>query len=291
MNVVVLGEALCDFFALDAQGRPTMSAHAHRFVRVTGGAPTNFAFGLVRRGISVALLSELGDDPMGAFLMAELTRAGVDVSGVRQSKRAKTGISFIQVDPAGERSFDFYCVPSSDMLIDADTVRGRLPGKVLFHFGTNSMIFPGGREAIAMCVASVRAAGGLVSCDLNARPHNWPSEGALREQALWAAKNCDWLKTSDEELALLGVPPERLCTLGPSLIAFTEGPRGARIFTRDGLAASGPTLARTIVDTTGAGDAFYSAFVAAELQGGSHAAALQAGSEHAAEVIAHIGAT
>ena len=98
MKVVILGEALCDLFAIDAEGRPTSSEHAHGYVRLAGGAPTNFAIGLARRGLAVELMSELGDDPMGRFLVASLRAEGIATDAIRVSRRAKTGVSFISID-------------------------------------------------------------------------------------------------------------------------------------------------------------------------------------------------
>ncbi len=298
-EVVVLGEALCDFFALDESGVATTSGAAHRFVRISGGAPANFAIGLARRGVSVEMLTELGDDPMGRFLLDALNVERIGTTHVRVSSRAKTGVSFVSVDGQGERSFDFYRVPSSDMLIDPHTVAGRLPlrGVKVFHFGTNSLLFPGGREAIALCVRSAREHGVLVSCDLNLRAHNWPSQAEMAEQARWAAAQSDWLKISDEELAACtgsSEPDEAAAWLlarGVRLIALTEGPLGARIYDQQGLRARGPSLAIDVLDTTGAGDAFYSGFVSSTLGGQDAERALRAGLENAASVIAQVGAT
>lgn len=299
MRVCVVGEMLCDFFAVDRAARaPHAVDHGEDFVRIAGGAPANFATGLARQGIAAALISLVGDDPMGRFLRAALAAEGVDVSRVANTQRAKTGVSFISVTPQGHRSFDFYRVPSADMLLDAACVQPHLPLQCeLVHFGSNSLIHAEGREAVAMAVTAAHARGALRSCDLNLRAHLWPSADAMREQGEWCVRNADWVKISDEEIEPLtgAQTPDAAAqwcfARGVRSVVLTLGERGALLF-QHGQAplqvAADPCIVR---DTTGAGDAFYSGFVGARLRGLTDALALAAGARNAASVCATVGAT
>jgi fructokinase len=295
MKVCVVGEMLCDFFAVDGARPHAVDVGSH-FQRIAGGAPANFATGLARQGIATAMLSLVGDDPMGRFLLASLASEGVDVSRVARTRRAKTGVSFVSVARDGNRSFDFYRVPSADMLLDRACVEPHLPlGCALVHFGSNSLIHPEGREAVALAVASAHAGGALRSCDLNLRAHLWPSAEAMREQAEWAVRQADWMKMSDEEIEPLTGQrsPEGAAewcfARGCTCLVLTLGEAGAMLFQRERLRVDAAPC--VVVDTTGAGDAFYSGFVGARLRGLGDAQALACGARNAASVCATIGAT
>lgn len=297
MRVCVVGEMLCDFFAVD-DGSPHAVDEGEHFVRVAGGAPANFATGLARQGIATAMLSLVGDDPMGRFLCAALGAQGVDVSRVAKTSRSKTGVSFISVTPAGQRSFDFYRVPSADMLLDVSCVEAHLPLSCeLVHFGSNSLIHEGGRAAVAMAVTSGHARGALRSCDLNLRAHLWPTPALMREQGEWCVRNADWLKISDEECEPLtgstdhSVAAQWCFAHGVSCVVLTMGEGGAVLLQRGQPPLRVLAEPCAVLDTTGAGDAFYSGFVGARLRGFDDARAMAAGARNAASVCATVGAT
>lgn len=297
MRVCVVGELLCDFFAVDS-GQPHGVDVGQNFLRIAGGAPANFATGLARQGVATAMVGLVGDDPMGRFLCAALASEGVDVSRISTTRRAKTGVSFISVTPEGHRSFDFYRVPSADMLLDATCVEPHLPLQCeLVHFGSNSLIHREGRDAVSMAVAAAHARGALRSCDLNLRAHLWPSLEVMRAQGEWCVRNSDWVKISEEEIEpLTGQRThERVAewcfARGTRCVVLTLGAKGALLLQREQPVLQVAADPCAVLDTTGAGDAFYSGFVGARLRGGIDAAALAAGARNAAAVCASIGAT
>ena len=199
--------------------------------------------------------------------------------------------------PRAIASFDFYRVPSADTLLARACVEPHLPlACELVHFGSNSLIYQEGREAIALAVTSAQASGAVRSCDLNLRAHWWPNAEEMRAQAEWAVRNADWVKISDEEIALVtgqSDPAQAAAwcfARGVRSVVLTLGARGACLFERDvQLRVAADPCA--VVDTTGAGDAFYCGFVGARLRGRSDAEALAAGARNAASVCATIGAT
>ncbi|RAD74498.1 carbohydrate kinase, partial [Burkholderia multivorans] len=69
MTILVIGEALIDIV--------TTPDTADRYA--PGGAPANVALGLGRLGDDVALLTDVGDDFHGGFLLAHLRASNVTV--------------------------------------------------------------------------------------------------------------------------------------------------------------------------------------------------------------------
>ena len=73
-----------------------------RIERRRGGSAANVAVAAVAAGSAARFIGQVGDDPIGALLVDELARTGVDVSCVR--RRGRTGTIVVLVDHTGERS-------------------------------------------------------------------------------------------------------------------------------------------------------------------------------------------
>ncbi|MEO6570308.1 MAG: carbohydrate kinase family protein, partial [Ilumatobacteraceae bacterium] len=71
-------------------------------VRRRGGSAANVASSAARTGSGSRFLGQVGDDAIGAVLLAELSAAGVDVSHV--VRVGTTGTIVVLVDPSGERT-------------------------------------------------------------------------------------------------------------------------------------------------------------------------------------------
>ena len=59
-----------------------------RFSKYIGGSPTNIACGTARLGLKSAVITGVGDEHMGRFIVEQLAREGVDTRGVEGRPRA-----------------------------------------------------------------------------------------------------------------------------------------------------------------------------------------------------------
>lgn len=263
--VACFGEALIDFLA-----RPGAEPGAPRhFVEYAGGAPANVAVGVARLGGDARFVGMLGVDMFGDFLLAEFARHGVDTARVRRTGEARTALAFVSLDAHGERSFAFYRPPSADLLFRAaDFDAGAFADLAILHVCSNSMTEPAAAEATLAGMQLARAAGALVSMDLNLRPALWPAGVDPRLSAWQALELAHLVKLSREELAFLSedVGEEaalaRLFSVSAQAIVVTDAAAPIRWWTRDAKGTA-PTFAVETLDTTAAGDAF----VAGLLQG------------------------
>src|SRR5262245_2378546 len=96
LDVLSFGEAIVDFF-------PTVRGVAlrdvGRFDRHLGGAPANVAVGVARLGARSGLMTLVGADEFGSFLVGALEKEKVDVAAVGTHRTARTGITFVAVGP------------------------------------------------------------------------------------------------------------------------------------------------------------------------------------------------
>src|SRR5262245_65759877 len=137
VDVLSFGEVIVDFFP---EVRGTLLRDVERFGRHVGGAPANVAVGLARLGVRAGLMTLVGADEFGAFLVAALEAEGVDTAGVGTHRTARTGITFVAVGPRGERSFLFYRHPSADQLVAEHDVDGALVAKArVLHYGSSTL--------------------------------------------------------------------------------------------------------------------------------------------------------
>src|SRR5438874_13657922 len=104
-----MGEALVDLVATERGPLPASPA----FRRYAGGAPANVARGLARLGARAGWSWSVGADGFGEFLLGAMRADGVDISRAQALRGRQTGICFIALDEAGERTFLGYGQPDA----------------------------------------------------------------------------------------------------------------------------------------------------------------------------------
>lgn len=277
-TVVCFGEALIDLLA-----QPPQRGAPRQFTAYAGGAPANVAVAVARLEGRARFVGMLGEDFFGAQLLTELAAAGVDVSCVPRTACAKTALAFVTLDAEAERSFSFYRPPAADLMFRPEHFEPRaFADAALWHVCSNSLTETEIAGATLEGMRRARAAGALVSMDLNLRPSLW-APGVDPTPRLWEALlEADLVKLDRSELEFLAPSaggaarvPERLLREKAQCVLVTDGAAPLRWHTRsaDGIAA---TFRVTAVDTTAAGDAFTAGWLKALVGQGATPASLAA---------------
>lgn len=255
--------------------------YANLGLRRPGGIALNVAANGRACGLAVSLVGAVGDDPDGDALLAALAPLGLDAARLRRLP-GTTPRQAIRLEADGERRFAGY-EPGvlRDWRLDA--------ADLAFLAGHDAVFAPlaDGLEAVFAAVAhlpgpAVKAADYSVD---SALADGGTPEESLRRYA--GAFDVNVLGGGREHLPLIeelaAAMPERVFVLtlgGAGAVAFAGGRRFAE-----------PALAiARVVDTTGCGDAFQAAFLAAYLRSRNIPAALRAGAARAAHVAARVGA-
>lgn len=151
-----------------------------------GGDVINTAVHLARFGDKVRLASAIGTDPMSDDLRKSWEAEGVDTSLVLGANDRLPGLYAIETDASGERSFHYWRseaaarrmfeLPGSPAMVD---VAARSD---LFYFSliTLAILPDDGREALLSLCKAVRGAGGRVAFDGNYRPRLWNDAATAR---------------------------------------------------------------------------------------------------------------
>jgi hypothetical protein len=140
-----------------------------------------------RLGAKTQFVGMLGRDMFGDFLADSLVEHGVGTDYIVRTDAAKTALAFVALDANGERSFSFYRPPAADLLFrDSDFQAACLDSAQCFHVCSNSLTEPAIAEATFAGMDRARAAGAVVSLDLNLRPALWPAT-KIRRRAVAGA--------------------------------------------------------------------------------------------------------
>lgn len=132
----------------------------------------------------------------------------------------------------------------------------------VFHFGSVSMTHEPSRSATLFAAKFARENGLLVSYDPNLRPALWENLDLAKEVISKGLPYADILKLSSEELHFLTGTNDLeegssqiLDEYGTKLIFITLGPKGC-FYRAANLTGHVPVQDVSVLDTTGAGDAF-----------------------------------
>lgn len=293
VKVVSVGEVMVEL-ARDADGR---------FGLAFGGDTFNTAVYLARAGIDTAYASALGDDPFSARILDLATAEGLGTDLILPASGRMPGLYIITTDARGERSFHYWrdTAPARD-LFELEGWQGLAQRLVeagaIYFSGITLSLYSNlglGRFLAALEMAGER--GAKTVFDGNFRPRGWKGDlnraRAVFAQALKRASMA--LPTFEDEAALWGdaspqATIERITTYGVREVVVKNGSMGALVHA-DGVTTLVP-VEREVepVDTTGAGDSFNAAYLAARLQGEGPVDAARAGHRLAANVIGHRGA-
>lgn len=117
-RVLCVGVAVLDnMFAIDKfPGEPTKT-FARDFRQIGGGPAANGAVTVARLGGAARLWARVGEDEIGANIIAELGRYGVDTATMRRVPGCRSGVSAVMVDDKGER----FIFAFADRQLDTNT--------------------------------------------------------------------------------------------------------------------------------------------------------------------------
>ena len=268
IDVLAVGELLVDFISTDYADS---LFDVKTFEKWQGGSPANLSLNLTRLGNRVQLVATVGADAMGEFLTRSLAEAGMDVSSIQI---ARVPTTLILVTRSQEVSaFEAYrsadCLLQPEHLPDALLQESRIFHTTCFALSKQ----PAQNTIIAAADRAVRA-GCQLSIDLNYAAKIWPNteqaRGVVRDYcsqgALIKISEVDWERLYATPLG----DPERVAdhflAMGAHWVCVTMGGDGAYLASAD-TRGTLPVRPVEVKDTTGAGDAFWSGFLTAFLDG------------------------
>ncbi|MEN6339195.1 MAG: carbohydrate kinase family protein [Clostridiaceae bacterium] len=259
-HVLVLGATAVDTVVrVPAFPKTDDIVFPNEVLRVPGGSAANVAVALARLGAAASFLGTVGADSDGETIRAAFLSERVDASRLISLPNGRTAGAFIAVNAKGERVM--YSLGGDAVYTDVSQLAG-------VDFACDALYIAEaftevGLESAARAKAhgaKVFFAPGGVMC------------GFGLDELLPLIKEADAVLLSEPELETLTGKTEAqlgadaLFASGAKAIVVTQGSRGASLFQPHGV-VSVPAAKATVVDTTGAGDAFAGAYLFSELRG------------------------
>jgi sugar/nucleoside kinase (ribokinase family) len=287
-SVLVVGDVMTDVIVIP-EGPIAKGSDRRATVRSRpGGSGANQAVWLGAMDANVVFAARVGAADKAMY---ENYFRGLGVVPVLAGDREQpSGVLVTIVDPDGERSF--FTDRGANLNLSSDDLPADLLDDVAMVMVSGYSFFaPGPRAAVQGLCAAARARGIAVAVDP-------ASVGFLVEVGVepfldWTA-GADWIFANESEAeALTGEAgyEAQIRALGAHFgtVLIKRGRLGAALGGREGVRVLLPAPVVTVVDTTGAGDAFAAGFIAGHLAGDDEAAALAKGIAAGARAVQAIG--
>lgn len=285
-DLIAMGRSSIDLYSDDI-GAPFVDIT--RFAAYVGGCPTNVSVGTRRLGLRSALLTAVGDDPVGDFVLHFLQREQVETRFIPRKPGRRTSAVLLGIEPPDKFPLVFYRDHCADNELTIDDVLAAPISdcRALFISGTGLSREPS-RSATLFAAEVARAAGALVCLDLDLRPDQWHDGRAFGVAVRQALPLVNIAIGTEEEVdaaareSELGTAPsqasnqqvegeaaravQRLLHGGLDALVIKRGSAGATVHTRAGAAVEAAPFHVEVLNVLGAGDAFASGFIYSYLQ-------------------------
>jgi fructokinase len=235
--------------------------------KFAGGAPFNVAANAKFCGAMTGFVGKVGNDPDGDFLRDFAQKINFDYLNIARDAVRKTTKAVVKVDEHGERSFTFLRNDTADYHLEiSDVPLDMLDEDDIVHVGSLMLSEEAGREFAKKLAAEIKHRRLLLSFDVNLREDIFKDKEAALAAYQPMLEAADILKFSSDEI-LWFAQADKLSDAIQSfikpnrLLVITLGADGS-MFVKDGKSMLvAPAKVEKVVDTTGAGDAFFGALL------------------------------
>jgi 5-dehydro-2-deoxygluconokinase len=282
-DILSMGRSSIDLYANEI-GAPFPEIKS--FAAYVGGCPTNISVGTRRLGLRSVLLTAVGEDPVGDFVLHFLDREGVVTRFIPRKPGRRTSAVILGIEPPDKFPLVFYRDNCADIELTIEDVQAApiAESYMLLISGTGLSREPS-RTATIFAAENARASGTKVVLDLDFRPDQWQDATAFSSTIRSVLKLTDLvLGTADEVKAgalhegvsvtvehsqvsgarVTGDVLDAVKTIlaaGPEALALKRGGEGTTVYLQNGETVDAATFPVEVQNVLGAGDAFASGFL------------------------------
>lgn len=283
-DILCIGRSSIDLYSNDI-GSPFEEITT--FSAFVGGCPTNISVGTRRLGLKSALLTGIGYDPVGDFILNFLNKEGVETTYVYRKKGRRSSAVILGIEPPDKFPLVYYRDNCADIAIDIDDVKNiHLESfRAIIISGTGLSREPS-RSATILAAELASEKGVKVFLDIDFRADQWPnlqSFGAITRSVLpyvdviigtsEEVKAGAYMGSGEADVSHSQVNESRveadldesiwrLLKRGPEVLMLKSGTDGCFVYVAN---SPEPVHAKgypvEVVNTLGAGDAFASGLI------------------------------
>ena len=310
-DILSIGRSSLDLYANDIGAAfPDIKS----FGAFVGGCPTNISVGVQRLGLQAALLTAVGEDPVGEFLLKFLENEGVETQFIPHKSGYRTSAVVLGIEPPDRFPLIYYRDNCADIELTIDDVLAApiAESRAVLISGTGLSKEPS-RSATLYAAEQAQALGKHVFLDLDFRADQWHDPRAFGVVMRSALRYIDVAIGTEEEIKAatltslsqltiehsqisnptiegdMALAVETLLSVGPEALIVKRGIEGAEVHLTNGEIVHAKPFPVEVYNTLGAGDAFASGFIYGHLRGWSWERSARLGNATGAIVVTRHG--
>ena len=312
LDVITIGRSSVDLYGQQVGGRLEDMAS---FAKYLGGSPTNIAAGSARLGLRSALITRVGDEHMGRFIVEQLQREGVETAGVVTDPERLTALVLLGIRDRDRFPLIFYRENCADMALSEDDIDPAFIARAGAVCVTGTHLSnPQTEAAVLKALNLARANGSKTALDIDYRPNLWGLAGHGAGESRYVESDAvtkklqstlhlfDLIVGTEEEFHIAGGTTDTVAALravravsGATLVC-KRGPMGAVAFGGDipdnlDAGETGPGFPIEVFNVLGAGDGFMSGLLKGWLTGEDWPTALKYANACGAFAVSRHGCT
>jgi 5-dehydro-2-deoxygluconokinase len=279
LDLITIGRSSVDLYGDQVGGRLEDMGSFSKYI---GGSPTNIACGTARLGLKSAVITGVGDEHMGRFIVEQLAREGVDTRGVKIDPERLTALVILGIRDDERFPLIFYRENCADMGLTEEDIDEDFIAEARAVLATGTHLsHPRTEAAVLKALGLARKHGARTALDIDYRPNLWGvaghGEGESRfvesaevTRKLQATLHLfDLIVGTEEEFHIAGGTTDTIAALravravSDATLVCKRGAKGAAAFEGDIPASlddgqSGPGFPIEVFNVLGAGDGFFS---------------------------------
>ncbi|MFB0910457.1 MAG: carbohydrate kinase [Flavobacterium sp.] len=269
IDILCVGEVLIDFIGHQEGVLINETRDYHRYL---GGSPTNVAMNSTRLGLNATMVAAVGDDGFGSYIFEKLSDVGVNTSHITTLDNKSTSVIFVS---RSEGTPDFIPFRAADCCIYEEQISTEILSKTkIFHTTCFALSKNPAQKTILKKAKEAHDLGCKLSIDINYAKKLWKSQ----KKAFKVIKNyCQFnplIKISEDDMLRLfekELPHEDIFQFfhdqGVETVCLTLGSKGVKLSQKGkGITQMPAIKIDKVMDSTGAGDAFWSGFLFAYIK-------------------------
>ncbi len=288
-DLITMGRSSIDLYSNDI-GAPFVDIQS--FAAYVGGSPTNIAVGARRLGLNSALLTAVGEDPVGDFILHFLKAEEVETRFIPRKPSTRSSAVVLGIEAPDRVPLVFYRNNAADIQLTIDDVLATpITECIIFEFAGTNLSHDPSRSATFFAAERAKAAGVKIFCDLDLRADQWHDPRAFgvivrailplvdvvfgTEEEILALTSTESgrIKISDSQVSApevtgnLDLAIRVLLSQGLQALVVKRGAKGCTVFLKNGQQIEAPGFSVEVLNILGAGDAFASGFIYGYIQG------------------------
>jgi len=269
IDIISIGEVLIDFIGHEVNTSINRTKNYHRFL---GGSPTNVAVNASRLGLNSVLVASCGQDGLGDYISTKLKKNNVDVSCLRKCEIEPTSVIFIS---KSTETPEFIPYRQADCLIEENQLSNdKIAQAKIFHTTCFALSKNPARATILERSKKAKELGLRLSIDVNFSEKILPNRDEAKAVLKQYLSNDPLVKLSEDDCYRLFAEVKSedyifdyFHDLGATTICLTKGKNGVAVSDKiQGLFFQEAAQIKNIKDATGAGDAFWTGFLYAQIE-------------------------